>query len=95
MALVIERTFAWSNQLRRLRPRYEKGRYAQGASLARVRSDLLEFPTGSLSVIRAFQTDKPQMRKLRRVSFHGRLRRLARYPTATGPNDAADFAATS
>ena len=35
------------------------------------RSDLLEFPTGSLPVIRAFQTDKPQMRRLRRVSFHG------------------------
>jgi hypothetical protein len=30
------------------------------------------FPTGSLPVIRV-QTDKPQMRKLRRVSFHGRL----------------------
>jgi hypothetical protein len=46
---------------------------AQGASIARVRSDLLEVPTGSLLVIRAFQTDKPQMRNLRRVSFHGRL----------------------
>src|SRR5438552_15622018 len=40
----------------------EKSRYAQGAFIARVRSDLLEFPTGSLSVIRAFQTDKQQMR---------------------------------
>jgi hypothetical protein len=38
-----------------------------------VRSDLLEFPTGSLPVIRAFQIDEPQMRKLRRISFHGRL----------------------
>src|SRR4030095_3614912 len=52
----------------------EETRYAQGASIARVRSDLLEFPTGSLPVICVFQTDKPQMRKLRRVSFHGRLR---------------------
>jgi hypothetical protein len=51
----------------------EKIRYAQGVFIARVRSDLLEFPTGSLPVIRVFQTDKPQMRKLRRVSFHGRL----------------------
>ena len=51
----------------------EKSRYAQGASIACVRSDLLEVPTGLLPVIRAFQTDKPQMRKLRCVSFHGRL----------------------
>ena len=55
----------------------EKSRYAQDASIARVRSDLLEFPTGSLPVIR-IQTDKPQIRKLRRVSFHGRLLRFAR-----------------
>jgi hypothetical protein len=42
----------------------EESRYAQGASIARVRSDLLEFPPGSLPVIRAFQTDNPQMRKI-------------------------------
>jgi hypothetical protein len=47
----------------------EKNRYAQGVSLARLRSDLLEVPTGSLPVIRYFQSDKPQMIKLRRVSF--------------------------
>jgi hypothetical protein len=29
-----------------------------------VRFDLLEVPTGSLPVIRAFQSDKPQMRKI-------------------------------
>src|SRR5215469_3504894 len=40
-------------------------------SIARLRSDLLEFPTGSLSVIRVFQTDKLQMSKLTRFSFHG------------------------
>src|SRR6202011_3953211 len=51
----------------------EKSRYAQGVSIARVRSDLLEVPTRALPVIRAFQSDRPQMRKLRRVSFHGRL----------------------
>jgi hypothetical protein len=49
----------------------------------RVRSDLLEFPTGALPAIRAFQTDKPQMRKLRRVFFfHGRLLPVCpRHPT--------------
>jgi hypothetical protein len=35
-------------------------RFAQGASIARVRSDLLEFPTGSLPVIR---DSKPTSRK--------------------------------
>jgi transposase len=40
----------------------EKSRYAQGVSIARVRSDLLEFPTGSLRMIRAFQADQPQTR---------------------------------
>jgi hypothetical protein len=34
-----------------------------------VRSDLLEFPTGSLPVIRAFQTDKPRVRKLSAFLF--------------------------
>jgi hypothetical protein len=57
------------NQFRRLRLRYEKSRYAQSASIALVRTDLLEIPTGSLSVIRAFQTDKPQMRKLSGIFF--------------------------
>jgi hypothetical protein len=33
----------------------EKGRYAQGVSIARVRSDLLEFPKELLPMIRAFQ----------------------------------------
>jgi hypothetical protein len=47
----------------------KKSRYAQGASIARVRSDLLEVPTGALPVIRAFQTDKPQMRNLRQRFF--------------------------
>src|SRR5215831_9188572 len=36
----------------------EKSRYAQGVSIARVRSDLLEVPTGSLPVILVFQTDE-------------------------------------
>jgi hypothetical protein len=39
----------------------EKSKYAQGASIARVRSDLLEFSTGLLPAIRAFQIGKPQM----------------------------------
>ena len=56
-------TFAWLNQFRRLRLRYDqKSRYAQGVSIARVRSDLLEVPTGLLPVIGAFQTDNPHMR---------------------------------
>jgi transposase len=64
---VIERVFAWLNPSS---PAVrEKSRYAQGTSIARVRADLLEFPTGSLSVIQVFQTDKPQMSKLTRVSF--------------------------
>src|SRR5215831_11003830 len=36
----------------------EKSRYAQGVSIARVRSDLLEVPTGSLPVILVFRTDE-------------------------------------
>ena len=35
-----------------------------------MRSDLLELATGSLPVIRVFQTNKLQIRKLRCVSFH-------------------------
>jgi hypothetical protein len=60
------------NQFRRRRLRYQKSRYTQSASLALGRIDLLEFPTGSLSVMRALQTAKPQMRKLRRI-FERRL----------------------
>ena len=49
---VVERTFAWMNQFRRLRLRYEKrADMQQGVSIARVRSDLLEFPKGSIPVI--------------------------------------------
>jgi hypothetical protein len=40
--------------------------YFRAGRNARVRFDLLEFPTGSLPVIRAFQPDKPQMRKLKK-----------------------------
>jgi hypothetical protein len=48
-------------------------------SLACRRAALIcwKFLPGSLPVIRAFQTDKPQMRKLRSVSFHGRLLRVS------------------
>src|SRR5215813_2106172 len=42
----------------------EKSRYAQGVSIARVRSDLLEVPTRSLPVILVFQTDERAVWKI-------------------------------
>jgi transposase len=49
---VVERTFAWLNQFRRLRLRYEKrARHAPGISDSRVHSDLLEVPTSSTAVV--------------------------------------------
>jgi transposase len=55
---VIERTFAWLNQFRRLRLRYEKRADMHKAFLSLACSDLLEVPTGSLPVILVFQTDE-------------------------------------
>jgi transposase len=47
---VVERTFAWFSQFRRLRVRYEKRGYSRGISESRVRLDLLALP-GSLTRI--------------------------------------------
>jgi hypothetical protein len=41
---VVERTFAWLNQFRRLRVRYEKRADIHEAFLSRMRSDLLALP---------------------------------------------------
>jgi hypothetical protein len=41
----------------------------------------MEFPTGSLPVIRVFQTDKPQMRKLKKKRSSWSITfRFARHP---------------
>jgi hypothetical protein len=53
-------------------------KYARGVFAARVQCGLLEFSAGSLPVIGAFQPDKPQMRTLRRISFHGIYFRIVR-----------------
>lgn len=48
---VVERTFAWLNQFRRLRVRYEKRPDMHLALLTRGHSDLLEVPTNSTAVV--------------------------------------------
>lgn len=48
---LVEPTFAWLNQFRRLRMRYETARHALGFVDSRVHSDLLEVPTNSTAVV--------------------------------------------
>jgi hypothetical protein len=49
------------------------------------------FPTGSLPVIRAFQTDNPPMRKLRRVSLEGAVGTRSRKLVAERTSNRGDY----
>ena len=78
---VVERTFAWLNQFRRLRVRYEKARgYTYRISVARVHTDLLEKTAAFAPLIRCLQHE---LEPIEPLVFHQAFRWIC-IPNARG-----------